>query len=360
MAIQWGSYDNHLRVGIDISQSPSSVEYPDDQVTLTVKYYVQSDGWGWADNQTLTLTGHLTGSYTYTNNLTGDDHMLVVTRTLVVNLSGSTQSKSFTAAVSGAYNGANPTKTRSWTVPAEPEQPYTTPTAPGTPILSQGGTGTSITATVAAPSSNGGDAITNYQFQIATNSGFTTGLETVNNGTSRTKTWTGRALNTTYYVRARAQNSAGYGPYSVVSDLATFALPGAPTGVTAINPTPVSTTVDWVAPASNGGSPLTAYEIQKALLADFSDAVTQVTDWTVTELAFSNLLPNTTYRFRVRSKTAVGASAWSTVLVFTTSSLTYYKKAGLWKPIVAIYVKKAGVWKQVDKVFIKRGGTWTD
>lgn len=60
--------------------------------------------------------------------------------------------------------------------------------------------------------SNGGAAITGWQAQIATNSGFTTGVQTVSsNGTT---TFNNLTPATRYYFRARGSNSVGWGPWS--------------------------------------------------------------------------------------------------------------------------------------------------
>lgn len=359
MAIQWGSYEGHLRVGIDISQSPSSVDYADDHVVLTVKYYVQTDGWNFSDTQTLTLTGNLTGTYSFSNTLSDDDeYTLVVSRTLTVNLTGSSQSKSFTATLSGVYNGATPSKNRTWTVPAQPDPPYTVPTAPGIPVLSQTSNGRTITATVAAPSSNGGTAITNYQFMFSTSPTFASGNFTIDNGTSRTYSYPDRDPNTTYYARARAQNSEGYSPWSSTASITTYGVPTAPATPTASATGPTSAIIDWLAPSSDGGSALTGYDIQRATVADFSTAFTDTLPSTITELEYSSLVPNTTYYFRVRAKNAPGDSPWSGTLIVTTTSLVYIKKFGYWNAIDSVWVKKSGVWVKVDKVFVKKNGVW--
>lgn len=130
MAATYGSSSYDLSVGIDVSQSPSSVGSGTSSVTLTVTYYVRVVGRGYSDNQTLTLSGSLTGSYNYSMSAPygGNATVKVATRTLTVPTSvAGTVSRSFSAKVSGSHNGASPSHSRSATVA---RRPYSTPATP--------------------------------------------------------------------------------------------------------------------------------------------------------------------------------------------------------------------------------------
>lgn len=59
---------------------------------------------------------------------------------------------------------------------------------------------------------DGGSAILEWQAQLATNSAFTTGLQTV--ASSGTTTFTGLTPATTYYARSRGRNARGWGGWS--------------------------------------------------------------------------------------------------------------------------------------------------
>lgn len=126
MSISWGSYEgtNNEKVGIEVTQSPSTVTSDTSSVTLTVKYYVYSQ-YSVNDSQQLNLTGAITGSST--NGLdplkTVGSDVLVTTRTLTVStVYGSSVSKTFTATISGHYGGATPDHTYTYSVPARPYQ----------------------------------------------------------------------------------------------------------------------------------------------------------------------------------------------------------------------------------------------
>lgn len=87
------------------------------------------------------------------------------------------------------------------------------PGAPGTPVLTNA-LPTSIDAAWTAPADNGGASITNYQVQVATDSGFSSVVKTVNAGASLSTTITDLTPGIEYWVRVRATNSVGYGNYS--------------------------------------------------------------------------------------------------------------------------------------------------
>lgn len=67
-----------------------------------------------------------------------------------------------------------------------------------------------------ATASNGGAAITSYDLQVATNTGFTTGVQTFNftDTSIRSKTVVNLAPGTVHYARVRAVNPVGFGAWS--------------------------------------------------------------------------------------------------------------------------------------------------
>lgn len=126
MAIQWGAWKksggNGMRVGIDVSRT--SVNTNSTSVTYTYKIYTQNQ-YRYNDNQTLSFGGNSgSGSTGYNNTSTGGAVRRATrtyTYTYPSNSYGSSPStRTFSASVSGAYNGVTPSKSVSNKVPARP------------------------------------------------------------------------------------------------------------------------------------------------------------------------------------------------------------------------------------------------
>jgi hypothetical protein len=121
---------------------------------------------------------------------------------------------------------------------------------------------------------------------------------------------TGLTNGTTYNFRVRAINAIGASVDSAASNAVTpVTLPDAPAIGTAVAGN-ASATVTWTAPASNGGSAVTSYELDvlvgtTVVRTEFGIA------GTATSTVVTGLTNGTTYSFRVRAVTAVGTSASS-------------------------------------------------
>jgi SH3 domain protein len=83
-------------------------------------------------------------------------------------------------------------------------------------------------------------------------------------------------------------------------------VPAVPTGVTISSITPTSATINW-----NAVSGATEYQV--SVIGDWRST-------TATSYTYSNLKANTTYDYCVRSRNAVGYSAWGAYSTFTTTS----------------------------------------
>jgi len=190
------------------------------------------------------------------------------------------------------------------TEPAPPRIPKA-PSAPGTPSVSGVG-GTSAAVSWGAPADNGGSGITNYEVQYATNSGFTTGVGTINTGGTQSGTITGLAEKTPYWVRVRASTAYGTGGYSGAATFTTLGHPNAPTGVTPTASTTVTgrVVITWTAPTSPGTG-ITGYVI-------FRDG-TQIGTTTGTATTFTDTgrTPFTTYSYTVSGRNAYSDSVGS-------------------------------------------------
>ncbi len=157
----------------------------------------------------------------------------------------------------------------------------------------------------APPASNGGRTITNYV--ITPYVGATAQTATTVGNVTTTQIM-GLANGTSYTFTVAARNSVGTGPESTPSNLVTpLGAPGPPSAVTATGGDGQAT-VNWTAPAANGGSPVTGYVVTPFIgaVAQTSTNVGNATSTTV-----SGLVNGTTYTFRVAAKNALGTGAQS-------------------------------------------------
>jgi titin len=183
--------------------------------------------------------------------------------------------------------------------------PYTTPGTPSAPSGTAGNEQVLLTWT--APG-NGGSAITSYVVDYSANEGAT--WASVTTSSSPSHTVTGLQNGYSYIFRVTAQNAAGPGSVSAVSQAVTpRTVPVTPAAPTA-TPDNASALVSWSAP-SDGGSVITDYEVQFSFnngssQNDFSDSVSTDNSTTVT-----GLTNGTKYVFRVRALNAAGSSLWS-------------------------------------------------
>lgn len=302
-----------MRVGIDVSFS--AVTSASTTVDVTIDFYTENS-YTFSDSQTITTdsgSGTLVNT-NYTNSQGSGVATLRKTNTrsnLPISYSGG-PSYTATAEVTGAFDGSNPSKSRTYTLPARPSS---IPGAPGGPYI-QNVTNNSAQVYVTGAAANG-STVDAYQIEIATNTGFTTGYQLANNSNN---VFGGLAAATTYYTRSRAHNANGWGPYTTTKSFTTGAtVPGTPTGVGNNTVTQSTANITWTAPASDGGSAITGYQIQTATDTGFTQNVSTVDDPDdVSPYQLTGLNPATTYYARVRALNGVGAGAWSSGTGFTT------------------------------------------
>ena len=162
------------------------------------------------------------------------------------------------------------------------------------------------------------DAAT-YHAQVAGSSDFSTVTFDSTGLVDTTVTARGLQSQKTYYWRVRAQNPAGYGPYSTVFSFVT--MPAAPVAPTLISPahgsTGVSTqpTLSWF--PSTGA---TTYRLQISNQSNFSPPIFDDSTLTTTSRQVGPLGNSTMVFWRVSAKNAAGMSPWSTVFSFTTQA----------------------------------------
>jgi predicted phage tail protein len=161
-----------------------------------------------------------------------------------------------------------------------------------------------VRLTWTAPASNGGSPVTSYKVYQGTTANFTA-KDPVTTVTGTSVPLTHLVNGTTYYFRVTAVNKVGEGQASSEVPATPMTVPDAPAGLT---PTPGDAQVrlTWTAPASNGGSPVTGYDLYAGTTADFSRQapVRRVPGTVVT---VKGLVVGTTYYFQVRAVNRVGA-----------------------------------------------------
>ena len=126
------------------------------------------------------------------------------------------------------------------------------------------------------------------------------------------KTITGLTGGTTYNFTVTAVNAAGQGPESAHSNAVTPTAPsppGVPTGVSAAAGS-LQATVNWTAPASDGGSPITTYRITP-YIGNTAQTPVNVSA-PASSKTITGLAGGTTYTFTVTAVNAVGPGPEST------------------------------------------------
>ena len=188
-------------------------------------------------------------------------------------------------------------------------------TLPGVPRrLNAEAAGTSqIALSWQAPSDDGGARITGYRIGVSADGGRSWEDLVANTRTTATVyTHSGLAPASTRHYRVSAVNRIGVGDASRVAGSTTDAtVPDAPTGLAATDVTPTRIDLFWVAPAYNGGAPITGYRIEVSEdAATWADLVTS-TESTTTTFSHTGLLPGSTRHYRVSAINRAGTGSAS-------------------------------------------------
>jgi hypothetical protein len=129
---------------------------------------------------------------------------------------------------------------------------------------------------------------------------------------------------TAYTFKVQAANSSGTGPLSAASNSVTPLapiVPGAPTGVSAL-PAGGQAQLNWTAPASNGGSPVTGYKVTPFIGATAQAATTL--SGTGTSTIITGLTNSTAYTFTVAAINSAGTGAASSASAAATPEDTLF------------------------------------
>jgi fibronectin type 3 domain-containing protein len=227
-----------------------------------------------------------------------------------------------------AVNAAG-TSPQSGEASATPQPAATAPSAPQS--LTAVGSNGAVQLSWTAPASNGGAAVTGYNVYRGTSAGGEGSTPVATNVTTTGFTDTGLANGTTYYYTVKAVNSAGTSPPSTEASATPHAtVPSAPLGVTA-SAGNAAVTVSWSAPASNGGSPVTGYNVYRGTSPGGEGGTPVASNVTATSFTDTGLANGTTYYYRVAAVNAAGTSAQSSEVSATPHALS-----------AAAYVGRAG------------------
>jgi hypothetical protein len=185
-----------------------------------------------------------------------------------------------------------------------------------TVLVSSNVSGSRFTLTWAAPSSNGGAAITDYVVEI--NGGGLSWAPVSHEVTGDTSiTVSGLNPGIKYSVRVKAVNRVGVSKVSSTLSVTTLAvLPSSPV-VTLKSVTATGAVLNWVAPA-NGGAKISDYKVEYSTDGGNTWLTVSKSASTSTSLTLKNLKTKTSYLLRVSAKNSVGYSAPSSGVLATT------------------------------------------
>lgn len=241
MAISWGPWASgaggvQTRLGVDWSQSPSTIRSNTSSVTVTIRIYLGHSGFVQDSNFQLVLGGSYSGTTTHSVNRSGSGTVLLrTTSRSYAPIVGQRGHSALTARLS-AFIGGSPSLTSNYYSPAKPGggggggTPQTRPAAPTGAIVTRISDSEIRLVWNNHPTSNAPytgvkierwDARSGAWGQVAA-------------GGSSSKSWTDTTTtpNNAYRYRVRAYNSVGHSPYSGQSALV-MNTPGQPTSVSA-------------------------------------------------------------------------------------------------------------------------------
>jgi hypothetical protein len=185
------------------------------------------------------------------------------------------------------------------------------PSAPATPKASNI-SATGATLSWAAPSSNGGAAITRYIVEYRATSA-TTWRSVIVSASTRSTTISALSANTNYTFRVTAQNIAGNSPASAAMTARTLTGVPTPPRNVSVSAAGTTATVSWVAPSTTNGAPVTAYRVEyrkNSTSSWQSRSVFSVTGAApATTLRITGLAQRTSYEVRVIAQSPFGSSA---------------------------------------------------
>src|SRR5437773_931976 len=177
-----------------------------------------------------------------------------------------------------------------------------------------------------------GLVVTGYEIERSTDGGLTWNVLVANTGSTAT-TYSdtgGLAHSTTYTYRVHTVTTIGTSFPSDTASATTFAVaPSPPTGLaaTAVSSTQIS--LRWTAPADNGGSAVTGYQIERSTNGGNTWSTLVNTCGTSTSCSDTGLPHATTITYRVSAIHSIGTSSVSGTVSATTLIATPSPPTGL-------------------------------
>lgn len=319
MAISWGAWEysggNGMRVGIEVDwTTPSNGS---SSVTATVDIWTENQ-YTYGDSQTLNYGGSIGGSTGFTNN-DGGSPQKRATKTYTYNYT-STQygsspgTRTFTASLSGAYNGVTPSKSVTSNIPARPIAAPAAPTSVAVSRISD--TSTKVSWVNHADAGNPYETLT---LQRSVNGGAWVTVSSSISGSATSYT-NGTAANQKVRYQIRANNDAGSSGFAASGYLYTSPLsPGAASRA--------DSGADQVITWSNTGMGYTEYVTEiigyknDILVGVLGSVATGIT--TYTHLASAGTNPYTSgdrWKYTARHKTSTGTALYSPETAFTSET----------------------------------------
>ena len=286
MAISWGAWQNHVRLGIDVIMSPASVGSGTMSVALTIRMYAQTDGSSSVyGNWPVTFSGAWTGSGTVAINLGPGQSALIWTTNTSRATSTSSQVLSYNATVSHALGSSS--IARSFTIPARPAAP---PAAPGTPIVVRN-SDTSLTVSWSRTSTYTAVVV---QRSTGDNKWVQVGRPT---GNAYTFTDTTTTANQRYFYRVAGVNAGGQSGWSGNS-ASTYTTPNPPTAVSAVRDG-----ANIVVTGTPGNAWATKYDVMDGASVIATDVA----------LPYTHVNPSTSaaHQYKLRARIGTLPGGWS-------------------------------------------------
>ncbi|WP_263729949.1 fibronectin type III domain-containing protein [Cellulomonas sp. SG140] len=347
--IQWGGWSSKARIGVNVRWE--DIGAGTTQSHVYADFYYGTNGWGYNGDYTLSFGGSLGGSWGYHFYSPSGGSVTTFIGTYDIGVQGTSYSGgpswTFAASTGPLYDGARPSVSVGFTLPARPPSP------PDPPGIGHGNVSSnSASIYVYQPGDVHGAGVDAYEAYVMTNNAWPgQGGNVVASAAGGSFNAYGLQRATTYYYTAHAHNAAGWSGWAAMGVFTTLAtVPDAPTNVSVGSIQPDTALVSWTAPY-DGGSTLTNYNVQVATDAAFTTNVQ-----TFTTGALSGLIPGTVQYVRVRAGNAMGWGAWSSTVSFTTLSGGKVKVNGSWVN-AKVWIKVNGAWVP-GKVYKKANGAW--